>query len=76
MLKASLKNFKWHFYCFKVNLSCIGMMTVELFNDSCQNEKSGFQQRHKAFRKSLFKSSKNTIEISLILFVKRWIKLD
>ena len=76
MLKASLKSFKWHFYCFKVNLSCIGMMTVELFNDSCQNEKSGFQQRHKAFRKSLFKSSKNTIEISLILFVKRWIKLD
>ena len=76
MLKASLKSFKWHFYCFKVNLSCIGMMTVELFNDSCQNEKSGFQQRHKAFRKSLFKSIKNTIEISLILFVKRWIKLD
>ena len=76
MLKASLKSFKWHFYCFKVNLSCIGMMTVELFNDSCQNEKSGFQQRHKAFRKSLFKSSKNTIKIFLILFMKRWIKLD
>ena len=70
MLKASLKSFKWHFYCFKVNLSCIGMMTVELFNDSCQNEKSGFQQRHKAFRKSLFKSSKNTIKIFLILLWK------